>query len=41
MEKKANEFYMKDKKNIGKRIPLFYNKENPNKNLIFKDYIED
>lgn len=31
-------FFEDGKKRIGKEIPVFYNKKNPNKNLVFIDY---
>jgi len=40
-KEKINEFYEEGKKRIGKRIPLFYKKGNPAKNIVFLDYIED
>lgn len=36
-----NEFYEEGKKRIGKKVPLFYKKENPNKNIIFVNSLED
>ncbi|MFR2534303.1 MAG: hypothetical protein ACLS95_03620 [Clostridia bacterium] len=40
-EDKINEFYEEGKKRIGKKVPLFYKKENPNKNIIFIENLED
>ena len=36
-KKAISEFYKKGKEKIGKRVPVFYNKKNPNKNLVFVD----
>lgn len=38
---KIDEFYEEGKKRIGKKVPLFYKKENPNKNIIFIDNLEN
>lgn len=38
---KMHEFYEEGKKRIGKRAPLFYKKEKPNKNIVFINNLED
>lgn len=38
---KINEFYEEGKKRIGKKVPLFYKKKNPNKNKIFINNLKD
>ena len=30
-----DELYIKEKEKVGKKVPVFYNKKNLNKNLVF------